>query len=161
MGRTTTEREVYLRTRARCFNEAWEYLEKRRRTALDNRRMLGLAHTARTLATIVGTPRNHAIGDWQISRVYAALGEGRLSLLFAKSSLDVCEENHLSDLVCTAHEAIARAFVVGKDLESAREHLARARKLLDGARVDAEDHEIFLGQIRETEALLRRARRSP
>jgi hypothetical protein len=142
---------------ASCFNECWEYLEKRKRTTRDDHRMLTLTHAARFHADVAGTPKNRAIGDWQISRVYASLQEPRLALGFAKSCLELCELNGLSDILCTAYEAMARAHAVNNDLTSARDYLARAHDQLDASSVDEEGRHIFLGQIRETEKLIRRA----
>jgi hypothetical protein len=141
---------------ASCFNECWEYLEKRRRTDRDDRRMLTLTHAARYHAEVAGTPKNQAIGDWQISRVYAALQEPRLALGFAKSSLELCEKNGLSDLQCTMYEAMARAHAVNNDRAVAQEYIVKAHDALDASSVDEEARDIFLGQIRETEKLIRR-----
>jgi tetratricopeptide (TPR) repeat protein len=156
MTLTKAERELHAKTMARCFNEAWEYLEKKDRNAHDDQRMLNLAHTARFHSSLVGTPRNHAISDWQISRVYAALHEHRLALEFARSALEACEMNGLSDILCTAYEAMARAFTVANDRVSAQNYITKARDQLDITSADPEDREIYIGQIRETEKLLRR-----
>jgi tetratricopeptide (TPR) repeat protein len=158
MPLSKSEREFHETTKKRCFNEAWEYLEKKNRKPHEDQRMLNLAHAARFHAGIIGTPRNHAVGDWQISRVYAALHEPRLALEFAKSSLELCESNDLSDMIGTAYEAIARAYVVANDVTSASEYIGKARDRLDAAQLDAEDREVYLGQIRETERLIRQAR---
>ncbi len=157
MTLSKADREFHEKTMARCFNEAWEYLEKRHRSAHDDQRMLNLAHAARFHSSIVGTPRNHAIGDWQVSRVYAALHDPQLALEFAKSSLGLCEKHRLSDLLCTAYEAMARAYAVTDDRASAQEYIIKARDQLDGSSVDVEGRQIFLGQIRETEKLMRRS----
>jgi hypothetical protein len=104
--------------------------------------------------SLIGTPRENAIADWQISRVYAALKEAPLALEFARSCLALCEDNSLEDLLCTAYEAMARAFAVGRDAKSARRYVARARAALEAATVDDEVRAVFLGQIRETERMI-------
>ena len=141
---------------ARAFNGAWEYLDKKRRTDRDDLQMLTLVHAARYHAKFAGTARNQAIGDWQVSRAYAAVGEPRLALAFARSSLALCEQHELSDILCTAYEAVARAFAVAGDPKAAREYLAKARAQLDATPLEAESREIFQGQIRETERMVRR-----
>ena len=156
MPLSKTERALHRKTMARCFNEAWTYLEKRGRTPHESRLMLNLAHTARHHAALAGTARNQAIGDWQISRVYATLGEPRLAVAFARSALDLCERNELTDLTCTAYEAMARSHAVGHHPSSARSWLTKAREQLDTSVTDAEDRTTYLGQIRDTERLLRR-----
>jgi len=156
MPSSKLEREFHDKTKARCFNEAWEFLEKKHRTVPDAERMLNLAHAARFHAGVGGDPRSQGIGDWQISRVYAALHEPRLAMMFAQSALEIFETHLLSDLTCTGHEAVARAYAVADDPKSAKDHIAKARELLDASSVDAEGREIFLGQIRQTERLIGR-----
>jgi hypothetical protein len=56
MTLSKAERELHEKTMARCFNEAWEYLEKKDRSTHDDQRMLNLAHTARFHSSLVGTP---------------------------------------------------------------------------------------------------------
>src|SRR6266581_7305438 len=57
--------------------------------------MLHLAHASRYHWSFVGTARNLAVGDWQISRVYAALNQSDLDLHFAKTSLEIVEKTTL------------------------------------------------------------------
>jgi cation transport regulator ChaB len=72
MSRTNLE-ELHREIARKCFNETWDYLEKKNRDANDEEQMLNLAHTARYHQRFVGTDRNLAISDWQISRAYAAV----------------------------------------------------------------------------------------
>jgi hypothetical protein len=157
MSLSKRDRELHRKLMASCFNECWEYLEKRKRTPRDDLRMLTLTHAARYHAGAGGSPKNRAIGDWQVSRVYSALREPRLASAFGESCLELCEKHGLSELVCTAYEAIARAHAVGHDLAAAGDSIALARENLDAASIEKESRDIFLGQIRETERLIRRA----
>ena len=150
------EREFHRKTAARCFNEAWVYLSKKHRGVPEDRHLLNLVHASRFHWSLVGTKRNQAVGDWQISRAYAALHQPRLALQFAKSSLELCRKHDLAEFLGTAYEAMARAYAVAEDLPSARVFLKKARAQLDASSIDDEDREIFLGQIRETERLTRR-----
>jgi hypothetical protein len=143
--------EFHRQIARKCFNEAWDYLEKKNRDANDEQQMLHLVHTARYHWTFVGTDNNFAVGDWQISRVYAALNEPRLALHFAKSSLERMERNNLSDILCTGYEAMARAYAVAKESQPARDYIKRAREQLAKSHVDDEDRKIYLDQIQETE----------
>jgi tetratricopeptide (TPR) repeat protein len=147
--------EFHRETAKKCFNEAWDYLEKKNRDADDEQRMLHLAHTARYHRSFVGTARNFAVGDWQISRVYAEIKEPGLALRFAKSSLGTMEKNSLSDILCTGYEAMARAYVVAGDYQLATDYIKKAREHLDHVTgIDAEDKAIYSGQIRETEEMM-------
>jgi len=55
---------------------------------------------------LVGNARKLAVGEWQISRVYADLKQADPSLLFAKSSLESVMRNNLSDLLPSAYEGM-------------------------------------------------------
>ena len=151
-----SERRFHRRTAVRCFNETWDCLEKKERTEQDDQAMLQLAHASKYHWGLVGTPRNKAVGDWQISRVYAALKQPYLSLLFARSSLKTCEREKLSEVLVTAYEAVARAYAVAGDHASASKYLKLARNQLETLDLSAEDRKVYLGQIDETEKLIAR-----
>jgi tetratricopeptide (TPR) repeat protein len=126
------------------------------RTVEKDHQMLNLAHASRYHWGLVGTAGNRATAEWQISRVYADLGEAQLALRFAKSSLNTCETNRLSDIVHTANEAMARAYAVAKDYRRAERYLSRARQQLDKLKLDREDRKIYSNQIHETEMLIKK-----
>lgn len=118
--------------------------------------MLHLAHASRYHWGIIGTPRNQAVGDWQLARVYSAVGDSELSLKFALSCLASCEKNHLDDLAPLALEGVARTYVTAGDRRNAERLLRMAGKKLDRLVIDAEDRRICSAQIRETESLIHR-----
>lgn len=159
MRMTEAERKFHRKTAAQSFNKTWDYLDMKRRSPKDNEMMLHLAHTSRYHWSLVGTPRNQAVGDWQTSRVYAALGEPALSLQFARSSLEMAKKNKLSDAHSNAHEAMARAYAVASNKKLAKSHLNRARKMLKSLIIDDDDRKVYLGQILETEKLINRRSR--
>ena len=115
--------------------------------------MLHEAHASRYHWGHIGKANNFAVGDWQISRIYAALKQPELALLFARSSLDLCEKNGLKDLLPSAYEGMARAYATAKNAEEARRYLEMARKELELVK-DAEDRKIYGQQIDETETLV-------
>lgn len=150
------EQLFHRRVAASSFNRAWDLLEKKDRNQEEDRVMLGLAHASRHHWGLVGTRRNQAVGDWQISRAYAALGEAGLALRYAKASLAECEKNGLGEIIPSAYEALARACAAGKDPKRAGMYLSRARRLLDRLPIGREDRSIFLGQIEDTQRLIDR-----
>lgn len=152
------EREFHRKTAVKCFNRAWDYLEMKSRTREQDREMLHLAHASRYHWGVVGAPRNRAVGDWQLSRVYAGLGQPTLALLFAESCMEVCRDQHLTELVPTANEAIARAYAVAGHRRNARKYLEKARRQLDLLVLDKTERRIYSKQIIETEALLQEHR---
>ena len=153
---TKAERVFHRKEAVRCFNRTWEYLVKRRRTRDDDQKMLALAHASLYHWDAVGKPRIRAVARWQVSRVYAALGQPELALLFAESALSTCRRNRVDEVLPTMYEAVARAYAVGKDARDAKRFLARARLELDRVTLEKEDRRIFLGQIRDTQRLIDR-----
>jgi hypothetical protein len=155
MALSKRDRAWHRRAGALCFNRAWVYLQKRRRTAAEDRQLLDLVHASRFHWGLVGTPRHRAIADWQVSRAYAALHEPTLSLAYARSSLELCRQHALADLLASAYEGLARAHVAAHQTAIARGYLRKAREQVEAAPVDREDRETFLGQIRDTERSIR------
>jgi hypothetical protein len=127
---------------ARFFNETWNYLEKPDRSPEDDLLMIHLAHASRWHWQLAGDASNWAIGEWQISRVYAALGRAEPALFHARACLRISDENRVRPfLLGCAHEAIARALAIGGD-ESAGHHLATARALAQTV-ADSKEKEIL------------------
>jgi tetratricopeptide (TPR) repeat protein len=150
------ELEFHKKTAKKCFDEAWDYLDKKSRDANDEQQMLHLAHASRYHWGLVGNARNFAIGDWQLSRVYGALSEPRLALHFAKSALEITQKNNLSDNLPSAYEGMARAYAVAKEKRSSMDYIKKAREALaEATDMSAEDKKVYSGQIDETEALLK------
>jgi len=146
--------EFHKKTAIGCFNKAWDFLDKKKRSSNEDLQMLLEAHTSRYHWARLNKPYNFAIGDWQISRVYAALKQPSLALLFAKSSLDTCKKNDLKELLLSAYEGMSRAHAVAKQTKEAQRYLELARKHLEFVR-DDEDRKIYSQQIAETEALIK------
>lgn len=104
----------------------------------------------------VGAPRNLGVSDWQIARIYAALNQPHLAIQFAESSLEICEKNNLSDILPSAYEGLARAYVAAMDFQSARTYISKAREHLGKMTgLKDEDKKIYSDQIRETEDLMK------
>ena len=62
---------------------------------------------------MVGGPKEAAIGEWQISHVYALLRRPEPALYHAQRSLEVCEDGGIGDFpLAYAYEALARAFAI-------------------------------------------------
>jgi hypothetical protein len=115
----------------RAFNEAWGLLDLAEPTREDEEAMLAATFAQRYHWYRVGTPRNQAIADWQVSRVAAVLGYADLALRFGERSLATCLDNDLDAFVTGfAHEAIARAAADVDDVEMFTEHLEAAKEKL-------------------------------
>jgi len=93
------------------FNETWELIDKKDRTDKDNITMLHKAHASCYLWREEKNPVNDARGEWQVSRVYSILNEGRLALLHANESLSLCLRNQIAGFdLAFGYEAIARSY---------------------------------------------------
>jgi len=114
---------------AGLFNETWSLLERTERTTADDDRMVHAAHASRFHWGNVGEPVKLAIGEWQISRVYAVLGRAEPSLHHANRSLQLCEEHGIRDFsLAYAYEALARAHLVAGDRTEAARYTELARR---------------------------------
>jgi hypothetical protein len=61
------------RLAAAFFNETWRLLNLTQRSAEQDVQMIHCAHASRMHWELVGDARNHAVGEWQIARVYSVL----------------------------------------------------------------------------------------
>ena len=128
---------------SRLFNRAWEFLDLPELTAAQEEEMVAAAFGSRYHWGQVGTPRQFAIGDWQLARVLVAIGEAELAARFAQRSLELCRDHNLDAFVTGyAHEALARAAAEVNDLGTRDDHLASAVKLAE--HIEDEEHRNML-----------------
>ena len=117
---------------AGLFNRVWELLEQPDRTARDDAELVDAAHASRWFWAGVGTAKERAVGDWQISRVYSTLGRSEPAVHHARACLaaatQVPEETWL---LASAYEGLARAYAVSGDRAAAIEWKAKAVAQLD------------------------------
>jgi hypothetical protein len=121
---------AHRRFSAECFNTCWTLIDKADRTPDEVEEMLLL-----TCASLWHwkqrsdcQPVNRSIGSWQVSRVCALAGESELARRFAEQTLAIALQSQLSPFdVGYAHEALARAAALRRDIVVARESLALAR----------------------------------
>jgi DNA-binding transcriptional MerR regulator len=113
------------------YNHVWTLLETADRTAEQTDEMIHAAHASRWHWTVGGEPANRARGEWQCSRVYAALGRGEPALWHARRCVELCEEFGLGDWdLAAAYEAMSRASLVAGDEAAARDWKDRATSAL-------------------------------
>lgn len=133
----------------RAFNRTWELLDADELTREQEEQMLASTFAQRYHWYEVGTERNRAIADWQVSRVAAVLGYADLARRFGERSLEIAVEYSLDPFVKGfAHEAIARAAASVDDVETFTEHLELARAALAEIE-DDEDREILQADLTE------------
>ena len=118
--------------------------------------MIHMAHASRYHWGVVGGPKELAIGEWQISRVYAVLRRPEPALYHAQRALEICEASEIGDFpLAYAYEALARAFAIaGKSrLRTACLKLAKVA----GAKIaEADEQSQFFKDLRTVPQARRR-----
>ena len=116
---------------AGCFNKTWDLLEKAQRSPEEGEQMLllSLASLWHWTQRNDVRPQNLSIGYWQVSRVYAVLGQAQNALWFAERGLAV-SENLPPFFQAYAHEALSRAAALAGDTERATLERAAAEGIL-------------------------------
>lgn len=133
----------------RAFNGTWKLLDAEQLTREQEEEMLASTFAQKWHWSAVGSPRNWAVADWQVSRVLAVMGYAELSRRFGERSLEISIEHDLDPFVKGfAHEAIARAAADVDDIETFTEHVAAARALAAEIE-DPEDREVLEADLAE------------
>ena len=132
-----------------AYKHTWTLLDLGERTQEQEEQMLASTFAQRYHWYQVGTPRNRAIADWQVSRVAALLGYADLARRFGERSLNVCQDNGLDAFVTGfAHEAIARAAAHVDDVETFTTNLGMAQGLLNEIE-DSEERDLLTADLAE------------
>lgn len=127
------------------YNDCWNLLESIR-SVHDDRNLLSLAFTSRFHWLKAGGPTEWVISDWMVSRCAAAVGEGSLSVTFAKSALAGVADDSPAWLRASMYEGMARACVAIGDLDGKVQHIAQARREL-AFEESQEDRQLIESQI--------------
>lgn len=117
-----------------CFNQAWDLIDKQDRTSQEGQAMLEL-----TMASIWHwnqrkdcTPQNQSIGYWQISHVYALLGQVDQARQYGQLSLQAAQkEGVLPFALGYAYEALARAESLAGNKALMQAHLMAAHQVAE------------------------------
>lgn len=139
---------------SQCFNKVWDFLDMKESTLQEQEQMIHLAHTSFWHWTQVEehTPTNLSIGYWQISRVYAIVGNGDQALFFANRCVEVSLKAELPPFyIGYAYEAMARAYQVQKNKEEAMGAYQKALNLADEILVEDSKNMLLkdLEEVRE------------
>jgi hypothetical protein len=134
---------------AQLFNETWRLMEREDRSQEDDDRMVHTAHASRYHWGQVpaATPAHLARGEWQVSRVYAVLARPEPAIYHAQRVLDICLANGIGDWdLAFGYEALARAFAVAADPETARKWTDQALAAA-AAIAEDEDRDLVLADL--------------
>ncbi len=152
-----SEREWHRKQAAALFNQVWRLLEERRRTPDQDEAMIHAAHASRYHWGVVGKPVQIAIGDWQVSHVYAVLRRAEPAMYHARRCLSVCRTHRLADFpLAFAYEALARAAAVAGRARDRERYLRQARGAAGRIR-GPEDRSLVLSDLATVPRVRRRA----
>ena len=132
---------------AHCFNEAWTYIDKAERTPEDEEAMLRLALASHWHWTQREdfAPVNASIAYWQISRVFALMGQADNARRFGRRCLEAVGDD-LPFYRGFGYEALARAAAVAGDLGEAARLVALAREQAERV-ADEEERRMLLSDL--------------
>lgn len=116
----------------KLFNEVWSLIDNEARTEDEDYKMVHTAHASLYHWMQVGTPHNIYVGEWQISRVYALLGNFDSCLYHGKRALHLCEANGFEGFdLAYAYEALTRAYLVKGNKSECTKYLEQALREVD------------------------------
>ena len=115
---------------AACFNGVWELIDKPNRSPDEDRLMVSMCHASlyHWQQRADCTSRSLSIGYWQLSRVYALLGEADNASQYGQLCLSHSQREPPFYLGY-AYEALARAEKLAGNRAEAERHLDTARDL--------------------------------
>jgi tetratricopeptide (TPR) repeat protein len=132
---------------ATCFNKTWDFIDNPNRTPEDDLAMLQTSMTSLWHWTQRedAKPQNLSVGNWQVSRVYAVLGQADNARKYAEASLRLAE-GEPPFYVAFAYEALARAEMVAGNKAKMQEYLDKALALAEKVE-DEEDKQVLMGDL--------------
>lgn len=112
---------------ADCYNKTWGFMDNPNRTPEEDLSMLqtAMASLWHWSQREDATPRNFAIGNWQVSRVFALLGQAENARRYGEMSLKSAQGGE-PFYIGYAYEALARAEMVAGNKAKMNEYLAQA-----------------------------------
>jgi len=129
------------------FNKCWDYIDKTDRTPQDDIMMIHYAHASRAHWEAIGNPSNLAVGEWQISHVYAILNKSLEAATYGQACLDICLNNQLEGFnKGFAYEALARAESLMGNIAAAQEYIELGKKEAEKVE-EKEDREYLLNEL--------------
>ncbi len=144
---SSADRKSHRRFAVESFNGTWTLLLKKHRTKAEDLEMIHRAHASRYHWGVVGNAQTLAIGEWQVSHVYAVLRRPEPALYHAQESLRICREHGIGDFpLAYAYEALARASAIAGRSRDADRFLRLGGQA--GRRIrEADDRKLFLDDL--------------
>lgn len=117
-----------------CFNLAWDLMDKPERTPEEDEEMLcrGMASLWHWKQRPDQTATNLSVGYWQLSRIYALLGQAVISRHYGLRCLEVIQGDEVPPFFRGyAYETLARAEAMAGNKDKVEEYLRLAHKMAD------------------------------
>jgi hypothetical protein len=114
---------------AKCFNQAWELIDKEQRTPQEDEQMirLSLASQYHWSQRLDHSNTSASIGYWQTARIYALLKQGENAARYGQLCLEESQAEGVSPFYLGyAYEALARAAAVVHDETGMNKYLKLA-----------------------------------
>jgi hypothetical protein len=118
----------------KCFNKAWDLMDKSDRTAEEDEQMVRLSLTSHWHWTQREdyTEREMSSAHWQTSRIYAMLGQADNARRYGQLCLAASQGEDLPPFCLGyAYEALARAESVAGNSDKMEKYLRKARRVAD------------------------------
>ncbi|UYP47144.1 hypothetical protein NEF87_003429 [Candidatus Lokiarchaeum ossiferum] len=140
--------EIKIQLAKTCFNETWDYIEKLDKLKpWEKEMMIAAAHTSRFFWGQVGKPINYQRGEWILTHVYSLLKRGEPALHHAKECWNLTEKENIKDFdLAFAHEGLARAYALNKDVENAKIEYLLAKEAAKSIK-NTEDKDYFMEEL--------------
>lgn len=139
---------------ARFFNQVWDLLAQAQRSSDEDLRMIHMAHASRALWQEAGGPEQWAVGEWQIARVYSALGRAEPAMVHAQEAFRLAGDGTLGPfLEVSCREALARALWLTGETAAARQMALAARRLLANI-VDDDDRSVAESDLDDLDTVI-------
>jgi hypothetical protein len=147
---TVLDPETERRVAAALYNHVWDLLETPDRTPVQDEALLHAAHASRWHWGVIGGPEQKIVGDWLLSRAYAAAARGGEAVHYARMASAGCDAFPEAPdwLAASTAEGMARALLADGDVSAAREWRDRTTAGLAEI-ADPEDRELIAGQLAE------------
>jgi hypothetical protein len=132
---------------ADCFNKTWEFIDNPHLSPDEELVMLQTAMTSlwHWSQRKDATAKNFSIGNWQVSRVFALLGQADNARRYAEVSLKMAEGGD-PFYIAFGYEALARAEMTAGNKEKMQEYLNTAFALAEKVE-DEENKQALLGDL--------------
>lgn len=127
-----TEHHSHRELAVATFQRCWALLDlERARTEEEDNELLEAAFTSRHHWRVAGGPQQWAISDWMVSRCFAEVGDGTMSLRFARSAERLTPEDAPAWLRASLLEGFARAHAANGDAAARDDAVERATRALE------------------------------